>query len=132
MDSLTFEQAFPVARQMAHQKAIVCVRRCALELLDVDELRSRLLMIACRRFDRYDAERASLCTFLSREMDHEIASALRECGRAVQPDPLGEPVEALQADDDTARREFCVDLERALAPRAPRCGRPLSCLPTVN
>ena len=119
MIDLTFEQAFPVARQMAHQKAVVCVRRCAPEPLDVDELESRLLMIAWRRFDRYDAERASLRTFLSRVMDHEIASALRECGRAVQPEPLSEAAEVFAAVDDTARREFWIDLERALVPLAP-------------
>ena len=66
MGSLTFEQVFPIARHLAHQKAVVSVQRLGFEPYETDELESRLLLIAWRRFDKFDSSRASMRTFLSR------------------------------------------------------------------
>jgi len=116
---LTFEQAFPIARHLAHQKAVVSVRRFGFAPYETDELESRLLLIAWRRFDKFDESRASMRTFLSRVMDSELASILRASGRAVQTEPLPDQAPAIATQNDTARGEFWIDLGRALAPLPP-------------
>jgi DNA-directed RNA polymerase specialized sigma24 family protein len=117
--SLTFEQVFPIARHLAHQKAVVFVRRFGFEPYETDELESRLLLIAWRRFDKFDSSRASMRTFLSRLMDSELSSILRASGRTLHAEPLPDSVPAIAAQDDAVRGEFWIDLGRALAQLSP-------------
>lgn len=126
MGSVSFEQAFPVARDLAHRKAVCAIGRCGIAPQDQEDISSQLVATFFARFGRFDGNRASIQTFASRLMDKEINSILRYrlagCRRRSEeaeslPDS-GEVADAGSAGTPNAidRRHFWIDVERALAP----------------
>lgn len=124
MVSLSFEQAFPVARDMAQRKAVCIIGRCGLTPDDREDIASQLVATFYARFERFDGNRASIQTFASRLMDREITSILRYrlagCrGRSEEDERLpdsGEIADAGTGPNPIDRRHFWIDVERALAP----------------
>ncbi len=126
MGSVSFEQAFPVARDLAQRKAVRIIGRCGLTRDDHEDVASQLVATFYARFDRFDENRASVQTFASRVMDKELNSILRH--RLASCRRRTEEVESLPesgdipdagsagAPDAVDRRHFWIDVERALAP----------------
>ena len=126
MGSVSFEQAFPVARDLAERKAVRIIGRGGLTRDDHEDVASQLVATFYARFERFDENRASVQTFASRLMDKELNSILRHrlalCRRRT------EEAECLPDSGDVAvagsgntlnaadRRHFWIDVERALAP----------------
>ena len=126
MGSVSFEQAFPVARDLAQRKAVRIIGRAGLTRDDHEDVASHLVAAFYARFERFDSNRASVQTFASRLMDKELSSILRhrlascrhraeeekslsECGEVSDAGSTGAP-------DAVDRRHFWIDVERALAP----------------
>jgi DNA-directed RNA polymerase specialized sigma24 family protein len=129
MTSAGFEEALPIARQMARQKALSAIGRCGLTFDDREDIASQLVITFCFRFRRFDSGRASVRTFASRVMDKEIASILRSrmaLSRRHFENEIG-PEEASAQPGSTSehavapavRQEFWMDVERALAKCSP-------------
>jgi len=124
--SVSFEQAFPVARDLARRKAARIIGRCGLTRDDREDIASQLVATFYARFERFDVNRASIQTFASRLMDKEINSILRYrlagCRRRTEQEESlhdsGEVAEACPAGspDGVDRRHFWIDVDRALAP----------------
>ncbi len=126
MASLSFEQAFPIARDLALQKAVCIIGHCGLTPDDREDIASQLVATFYARFERFDDRRASVRTFASRLMDKELASILRYrlagCRRHAEEEEWS-PESCDVADAGAAgtpttadRQHFWLDLERALAP----------------
>jgi DNA-directed RNA polymerase specialized sigma24 family protein len=126
MHNLPFEEAFPIARDLARRKAIGAVGRCGLTLDDCDDVASQLEATFYVRFGKFDGGRASIRTYASRVMDTELASLLRYrmVGRRrchVEeglPGDAGEMADSASVRTPTVveQRQFWIDVERALAP----------------
>ena len=126
MASLSFEQAFPVARDLAQRKAGRVIGRCGFTRDDREDVASQLVATFYARFERFDGNRASVQTFASRLMDKELNSMLRyrlaSCRRRTeQEEALPDSVEVMAADsagplNTTDRFHFWIDVERALEP----------------
>ena len=126
MGSVSFEQAFPVARDLAQRKAARVIGRGGLTRDDREDVASHLVATFYARFERFDVNRASVQTFASRLMDKELSSILRHrlasCRRrSEEEESLAESSEVPDADspgtpDAADRRHFWIDVERALAP----------------
>lgn len=126
MASVSFEQALPVARNLARRKAVRVIGRCGLTRDDHEDVASQLVATFFARFERFDGNRASVQTFASRVMDKELSSILRYrlaiCRRRTEeeeslPDS-GDVADAGSGGTPNAvdRRHFWIDVERALAP----------------
>lgn len=128
MPDLAFEEAFPMVRDDARQKALGAVGCCGLRYDDCDDVAGQLLVTFCSRLDRFDEERASLRTFAARVMDTELASILRY-RLAHRRRYLAEGTLSCDAAETDAgclssgsapafseRQHFWLDFERALAP----------------
>jgi hypothetical protein len=124
--SVSFEQAFPVARDLAQRKAGRIIGLGGLTRDDHEDVASQLVATFYARFERFDGNRASVQTFASRLMDKELSSILRHrlascrC-RAEEEKSLPESGEVPDAGstgvpDAIDRRHFWIDVERALAP----------------
>ena len=77
MSNVAFEEVFPIARELARQKALRVIGCCGLAPDDRDDIASQLVATFYSRFGKFDGGRASVRTFASRVMDKEIASILR-------------------------------------------------------
>lgn len=90
MTNPSFEEAFPVARELAHRKALAAVHRCGFTRDDREDIEAQLLLTFVLRAKKFDSSRSSLKTFASQVMDREVASILRYrlAGRRLQ---LGRP-----------------------------------------
>ena len=128
MISAGFEEVFPIARELARQKASSAIGRCGLTADDRDDIASQLVAGFYFRFRKFDGGRASVRTFASRVMDKEIASILRyrmavAAGNMPRPASVGDGREAgdpvPNAVKPGARQEFWIDVERALATFSP-------------
>lgn len=125
MCELTFEEAYPVARALAHQKSLSVVGCCGLTAADREDIEADLLLDFYVRFSKFDGQRASIRTFASRVMDKELTSILRyhlavrrrHLAASDLSDECGEHhangVDAVPA--DAQRHQFWVDVDRALA-----------------
>lgn len=126
MGSVSFEQAFPVARDLAQRKAVRIIGRGGLTRDDHEDVASHLVATFFARFERFDENRASVQTFASRLMDKELNSILRHrlasCRRRMEDEgSLPHSAEVPDAvsvtcPDPVDRRHFWIDVERALAP----------------
>ncbi len=129
MHSLSFEDVFPIAREVARQKALSIVGRCGLTPADREDIEGQLLFTFYLRFPKFDARRASVRTFASRVMDKELVSILRyrqafrrRCSLA--PASLEELNETdhgtamVDGPSPAQRRQFWLDVDRALASRS--------------
>ena len=123
MHSPAFEEVFPIARDLARQKAVGAVGRCGLTPNDREDVASQLVATFYARFGKFDGDRASVRTFASRVMDKELTSILRYrlagCRRHLSEEAA--PEEMVDSVPDHAptvveQREFWLDVERALAP----------------
>jgi DNA-directed RNA polymerase specialized sigma24 family protein len=124
--SVSFEQALPLARNLAQRKAVRAIGRCGLTRDDHEDVASQLVATFYARFDRFDGNRASIQTFASRLMDRELNSILRQrlaiCRRRTEEeDPLpdsGDVADAASGATPNAaeRCHFWIDVERAMAP----------------
>lgn len=123
MHSPAFEDVFPIARELAHQKARGAVGRCGLTPNDREDVASQLVATFYVRFGKFDGARASVRTFASRVMDKELTSILRYrlagCRRHLSEEAA--PEEMVDSVPDRAptvveQREFWLDVERALGP----------------
>ena len=126
MSNVAFEEVFPIAREMARQKALRVIGRYSLAHDDRDDIASHLVAAFYTRFDRFDGGRASVRTFASRVMDKELASILRY-HLAVRrkhrvedsfPEDTSELAVGIsdQMPTSVERQQFWLDVERALAP----------------
>ena len=126
MSNVAFEEVFPIARELARQKALRVIGCCGLAPDDRDDVASQLVATFYSRFDRFDGGRASVRTFASRVMDRELASILRY-RMAVRrkhgveesfPDDASEVAVGISDQMPTSieRQQFWLDVERALAP----------------
>lgn len=126
MSNVAFEEVFPIARELARQKALRVIGCGGLVPDDRDDVASQLVATFYRRFGKFDGGRASVRTFASRVMDKELASILRY-RLAVRrkhgiegnfPDDAREVVDGLtdQMPTSIERQQFWLDVERALAP----------------
>ena len=126
MSSIAFEDVFPIAREMARQKASRAIGCCGLTGDDRDDVASQLVTTFYVRFCKFDGGRASVRTFAARVMDKKLASILRyrmavrrtHFGDGNLPSDAGEMVDAIteQSPTPTERQEFWIDVERALKP----------------
>lgn len=129
MTSAGFEEALPIAREMARQKALSAIGRCGLTFDDRDDIASQLIVSFCFRFRRFDSNRASVRTFASRVMDKEIVSILRSRlaasrgrlidGSAHRDAMAPSACTTEQAITPAARQEFWLDVQSALAKCSP-------------
>ena len=126
MSNVAFEEVFPIARELARQKALRVIGCCGLAPDDRDDVASHLVATFYCRFGKFDGGRASVRTFASRVMDKELASVLRY-RMAVRrkhgveesfPDDASEVVDGItdQMPTSIERQQFWLDVERALAP----------------
>lgn len=128
MTNAAFEQVFPMANDLARQKAMCAVGRCGLTTDDRDDVASQLVITFYLRFGKFDSNRASMRTFASRIMDKELGSILRHrlAGRRryseeIRQADVGE-IAGHIGDDRPAtieRQQFWLDVERALADLSP-------------
>ena len=77
MSNVVFEEVFPIARELARQKALRVIGCCGLAPDDRDDVASQLVATFYSRFGKFDGGRASVQTYASRVMDKELASILR-------------------------------------------------------
>ena len=127
MHSPTFEEVFPVVRELARQKARTVIGRCGLTTADREDIEAHLLSTLYIRFPKFNSKRASVLTFASRIMDKELISIMRY-RLASRRRPSFLPALLQEFDNDDAsisiskrpspveRCEFWVDVNRALAP----------------
>ena len=126
MSNVAFEEVFPIARELARQKASRVIGCGGLAPDDRDDVASHLVATFYCRFGKFDGGRASVRTFASRVMDKELASVLRY-RMAVRrkhgveesfPDDASEVVDGItdQMPTSIERQQFWLDVERALAP----------------
>lgn len=126
MHSLSFEDVFPIARDLARQKSRTVIGRCGLTPDDREDIESQLLLTFYVRFPKFDAQRASVRTFASRIMDSELRSMLRHRLASRRRYSLASGL-LEELDDDRGNigsstnaspveREFWIDVDRALAP----------------
>ena len=130
MHSLTFEDVFPIARELAQKKAKGFVGRWGLTAADLDDIEGQLLLTFYIRFSKFNARRASVRTFASRVMDKELVSILRyrlaRCREhLLEPAPLEDLAELngtaiRNKPTPLQRQQFWLDVERALAPCSSR------------
>lgn len=130
MRSLSFEDVFPIARDLARKKAKGFVRRWNLAPADLDDIAGDLLLAFYICFPKFDGCRASVRTFASRVMDKELVSMLRHrlarCREhLLETAPLDELADlngTVVRNKPTAlqREQFWLDVERALAPCSSR------------
>lgn len=128
MTNGAFEQIFQMARDLARQKAMCAVGRCGLTTDDRDDVASQLVITFYLRFAKFDSNRASMRTFASRVMDKELGSILRHrmAGRRrhsqdAREGDVGEIAGHVCDAQPSAieRRQFWMDVERALAELSP-------------
>jgi DNA-directed RNA polymerase specialized sigma24 family protein len=127
MHSPTFEDVFPIVRELARQKARTVIGRCGLTTADREDIEAHLLSTLYIRFPKFNSKRASVLTFASRIMDKELISIMRY-RLASRRRPSFLPALLQEFDNDDAgisinkrpspveRCEFWVDVNRALAP----------------
>lgn len=72
-----FEEAYPIARDLAHGKAVALVGCFGLTGDDCEDLEADLLFAFWSQFAKFDNRRASLRTFASRVMDRRVTSNVR-------------------------------------------------------
>src|ERR1035441_6812227 len=77
VSNVAFEEVFPIARELARQKALRVIGCCGLAPDDRDDVARQLVATFYSRFGKFDGGRASVRTFASRVMDKELASILR-------------------------------------------------------
>ena len=128
MNSPVFAEVFPMARDLARQKARCAVGRCGLTSDDHEDVASQLVVNFYLRFGKFDGNRASVRTFASRVMDKELGSILRYrmAGRRRHWEERHQdvPAEVVERVCDhlpatIERRQFWLDVERALAHSSP-------------
>jgi len=141
----TFEEAYPVARELARLKALAVIGHCGFTGGDCEDIEGDLLLDFYTRFPHYDNRRASVRTFAVRVMDRKLTSILRrkqaQCRthqnlcQSLRDFPLDRNGDAFESDGDVCdadpndgaelpgsgleRQEFHIDLERVLAPLPP-------------
>ena len=126
MRSLSFEDVFPIARDLARKKAKGATGRCGLTAADRDDIEGELLLAFYVAFPKLNDRRGSVRTFASRVMDKRLVSILRyrlaKCREhLLDLAPLGELAEgnaraARNEPTPLQRQQFWLDVERALAP----------------
>lgn len=77
MPELRFEDAYPMALNLARKKISAAIRRGELGPADAEDVQQQLLLVLWRRFSQFDPRRAGLRTFISRVMDRALSSVLR-------------------------------------------------------
>jgi RNA polymerase sigma factor (sigma-70 family) len=113
VDDITLDQAIPVVRNLAGRKAGAFVRGRRLALDEREDIESRLVLAFIARWPKFDSERASVQTFASRLMDHELISILRY--RLAEARQLREPPALDDGPRSASIHQFRLDLESALA-----------------
>ena len=132
MADVTLDQALPVVRNLAQNKANAFVRRFGFTIDEGEDVQSQLLLSFLSGWPKFDSEIACVSTFASRVMDHELASILRYrlagrrrhivCGEFLRDNGDGEFGDGrLAALFITPGRlaehqHFWLDIERALVP----------------
>jgi DNA-directed RNA polymerase specialized sigma24 family protein len=74
---VTLDQALPLVRKLARQKAEAFVTTHRLAMHEREDIESQLILHFLIRWRNFDSERASVQTFASRLMDRELTSILR-------------------------------------------------------
>lgn len=130
MHSLIFEDVFPIARELARKKAKGFVRHWGLTAADRDDIEGELLLAFYIAFPKLNGRRASVRTFASRVMDKRLLSILRHrLARCREHLLETAPLDGLADLNHIAvdgrptqlqRRQFWLDVERALAPCSDR------------
>jgi hypothetical protein len=124
MPETTFDQAYPVARALARQKAISVIGSYGLTSSDREDIEADLLLDFFERLPKFDSSRASLRTFASRLMDRKLASILRYRSAKCRTWQNQVSVDDLAADFEEPilyerRERFWLDVDRALAALPP-------------
>ncbi|MCL4402015.1 MAG: hypothetical protein M1436_05040 [Acidobacteria bacterium] len=113
MHSPIFEEAYPVARDLAHGKAVALVGCFGLTYDDCEDLEADLLFAFWSQFTKFDSRRASLRTFASRVMDRRLTSNVRRWRALCRAmPPSGSPVQ----EQNGGSRESEGRLEREATP----------------
>jgi len=126
---VAFDKIFPIARELARQKALRVIGCCGLAPDDRDDVASQLVATFYSRFGKFDGGRASVRTFASRVMDKELASILRYRMAVRRKHGVEEsfPDDAREMIDGITDQMTCPRPPRstALPPTSPRsCGPP--------
>lgn len=125
MPELTFDEAYPVARALAHLKALSVVGCCGLSQADREDIEAELLLDFYVRFSKFDSQRASVRTFASRVMDKKLRSILRQRSAKRRAGQNGQASLDEMAFDftigppTTERQHFWLDAGRTLASLPP-------------
>ena len=130
MHNLSFEDVFPIARDLARKKAKGVIGQCGLTRADQEDIESELLLTFYRALPKFNGHRASVRTFASRVMDKGLVSILRRrlarCREhlleTVPLDDLAELNGTVIRNKPTLlqRQQFWLDVERALVPLSDR------------
>ena len=129
MNSTPFEAAYPMARRIAHAKALAAASIGQIGCEEVEDVESDLVLAFFRRFSQYDETRSSMQTFAALVMESKLISILRARGAASQRiqqfcvplpeedsfDPDNEPQSVACVPCPAGRWDFRIDLKRVLS-----------------